>query len=367
MALPSPGGEDSLEEYRTPELVPRDLGVSLEFVRYSNPSLYLLLVNDSSYDVRYGDGFDIVGNLWGSFGTSDEAYSVLPAGEQREICLRVVDLGPGEFRVSKIISIEPKGPNDLQMYTLQAEFAMENLSIPAEMRDAKLSADPDFVTSIGALIEITNGLAGGRLFFDKSFTLQQNSGGSWVDLPPIASTGFPDETYSLAPRQAIQIVVYWAWLYGDLPVGEYRIAKSFWQIDYNGKKIQLDRYATFTVEGKSIPNSIYKNGSDWRHPLSGITTFRASVVETTGSDPNSLFEGSSILVDSQFPVIADRQAGEKYIIYDSQSIIVLDANGNQISFSDIKAGMIVKVTYNGLMLTSKPAQICGALLIELTD
>ena len=229
-----------------------------------------------------------------------------------------------------------------------------------------MAVEPDFTAPAGTIIEITNGFDSGRIYFDKSFWLQRNTGGIWQDIPVIGSNNFPYDTHSLASKQVLPLKIYWAWLYGELPPGEYRIGKSFLHQPDNGEDSQYDIFATFTLDGKPIPEQIIRDdGSSCAHPFSGITTFRAEVTELVGSDHRFSFGDIGLLVKSLTPFWESSKTGDPYYIWDNLTVTVLDSNSRQIRFSEIPQGAIMDVSFSGPILTSLPGQIGGALLIQL--
>lgn len=342
------------------------IGVTLEFAGYTSPTLRLIITNNSGYDVRYGDGYDISGKGWGYAGQMDWEYYDLPSGEQREICLSIYDLGPGELLLKKNIAIDPGNLATAKTYTLSVEFAVENATISPNVRSVKMSVDRAFSTAVGAVIDITNGFDSGRLYYDKYYWLQRRTNGDWQDMATIGSNNFPDDTNSLAPRQVLSLRIYWAWLYGELPAGEYRIGKSFLHCTDDGREEQYDLWAPFTLNGRPISDLVKKDGSDWRHPFVSISTFRAEVTELINPDNSPAWLGSTTgLLVSDLSVL--RGDDYPYYVWDNFTVVVLDAGGEQIRFSDIPKGAIVEIMHGGLVLTSIPAHIAEVFLIKIIE
>jgi len=345
-----------------------DIGVTIEFAGYTQQALYLTITNNSGFDIRYGDGFQIVGNQWGSAGAADSSFYDLPSGEQQKTYVSVYGLGPGEFRLTKNIIIEQGDSEAPITYELQAEFSIENTSIPQDICSVMMEVDQDFATPVGVLIEITNGFESGYIYFDKYFWLQQNTGDAWSNIQLISSNSFPYETYSLAPRQVLSLSIYWAWLYGELPPGEYRIGKSFLHRTEDEEDTQYDLVATFTLDGEPIPDSILRDGSSWGHPFSGICTFRAEVTELIDSDFHHVSMGSiGLLVNSLAPFWGSGGTGDSFYIWDNNTVTVLDSTGEHVRFSDIPQDAVLDITFSGMILTSDPAHIGGALFIQIIN
>lgn len=350
----------------TKEPSTENFGVTLEFLEYTPQALRLIITNNSGYNIKYGSGYEITGNQWGYAGVWDDDYYDLSTGEQREIYILIQDLRPGEFQLTKNIIIEPDNPGAAKTYSLYAKFAIENTAIPPDEQGITMIMEPDFTAPVGATIEITNGFESGRIYFDKSYWLQRNTDGLWQDLPEIGSNNFPHNTRSLASRQVLPLKIYWAWLYGELTPGEYRIGKNFLYRTDDGEDSQYDLYATFTIDGKSIPDQIIRDdGSSWLHPFSGITTFRAEVTELIDSDHRVSDGDIGLLVNSLTPFWEAGKIGDPFYIWDNLTVAVLDSNDEQIGFTDIPQDVIVDITFSGPVLTTLPGQIGGALLIQI--
>jgi hypothetical protein len=355
--------------------VPEDLDITLEFVRYHPYAITLIITNHSNYNIRYGDGFEISCRTWGhGRGEADNESFDLPAGEVREIsvlhfCRSGFSLGFGEFRLTKNITVEHESPSVARSYKLHTDFAIENTDIPPDM--SGLAIEVYLATPIGAHVNIVNGLDGGRLYYDKSFQLQRRIDDSWQDLPTIASDAFPDENMrSLASRQILQYyTIYWAWLYGELPEGQYRLMKSFWHRADDGDITSRRLYAEFLLDGEPVPDMLRRDdGSSWGHWFGGISTFRAEVIEFVDDSLLRVQRGNNGLLVNGLTCVwgGDREGGHSYI-WDNVAVAVFDSNGVQMRFSDIKQGMTVEITHSGYVVLSYPGQIIGALLIRICE
>ena len=352
-----------------PDFASEDIGVTLEFTGYTRQMLSLVIANDSDYDIKYGNGYEISGDYWGYAGEADYEYYNLLAGEREKTFISLQDLPAGEFRIAKNIVFTPEYPAGTRSYELHTEFSIDNDAIPTDMRSVSMEADPDFTTSIGAVFRITNGFDSGRIYFDKYYLLQRNVNGAWQDIPLKSSDDFSFETHSLASRQELSLFVYWEWLYGELPPGEYRVGKSFLHRADDMDATQYQLYATFTVDGKPIPQIIHRDNSEWAHPFSNISTFRAVVKECHVSDVHHVSHGNmGLLVNELKPPWGENAGkGDAYYIWDNLSVAVLDPNNKQIKFSDIPEGAIVDITFAGIVLSSLPAHVNGTLLIQIIE
>jgi len=232
-----------------------------------------------------------------------------------------------------------------------------------------MEVDADFATAIGTTIDVTNGFESGRIYYDKSFCLERNSGGKWQDVPTIGSDSFLYDTHSLASRQVLKITVYWEWLYGELTPGEYRIGKSFLHRTDEGDDTQYDLYAMFTLDDSPVTDIVKKDdGSSWGHPLSGVTTLRAEVTELLDSEHHFLSSGDiGLLVSSLTPVWNEDRIGGRFYVNDNSYLIVLDSSGKHMRFADIQLGEQVEITHSGTYLTTDPAIIESTYLVKIVE
>ena len=369
---PQPEPAQALEQ--PPEIVPvggeldfataEELGITLEFVRYSSHTIDLVIMNNSSFELRYTDGFELVGWGWGSMGQSGDQYFSLSSGGQREIQVSVFSFEPsgGEFRITKLVTVDPGGSaRELELY---AEFAVENTTIPPELNTATLAVD--FQTPVGAALIITNGFAEGRVYYGRNYLIQRYVGGVWQDMPRINPNDAPHDLRSLGPRQVAEHVQrYWAWRYGELPPGRYRVVKRFMHDTGEGEPTQFVRQAEFTLDGQPIP-SMVDRGEDgyWIHPFSGMSTFRARVVENNPpDDTRGFWFGSAHLLVDAIGLFLGSYGGQAYII-DNHTATVLGPDGQHVLFGDIPVGAVLEITFAGpLNLPAIPP--VGPLLVEI--
>jgi hypothetical protein len=357
-----------VDENLPPDGEPDNAGVTLEITNHTASAVYFVIKNNTNHSIRYGNGYELTGDQWGSAGEADSEFYDLLSGEQITSYANVNGIGFGEFRLAKNIIIDPENPANAQEYKLVAEFVIENTKILADPGSVTMEADQDFAASYGVLIEITNGFNDGRIYFDRSFWLQRYTDDEWTDVPLTGSNDFPYETHSLASRQIKPIIVYWAWLYDELPPGEYRIGKSFLHRSGDGEDAQYDVFATFILDGGPVLSSVRKGYSDVNNPLGGITTFRAEVTEHLDPVAKIILQGGrGLLVESLSTFWNDWNSnGDPFYIYDNPAVVnVLDTNNEHITFSDIPIGAIIDITFSGMILMSYPGIIGGTLLISI--
>ena len=350
-----------INENASQGIMPDDAGITLEFASLTPRGLSFILSNNSGYDIRYGDGYYIAGNQWGYAGNADNEFNSLPSGESKVVDVQIDGIGFGEFRITKNIVIDPGSPTNAREYELVAEFAIENTTISSGIRGVVMEVDADFATSNGVMIEIINGFECGRIYYDKSFWLQRKSNGIWCDVTAIGSESFLYDTISMASGQISKIIIYWEWLYGALPPGEYRLGKSFLHHMDDGEDAQYDLCAVFFLDGNPASNTVEKaDGSTWQHPLSGVTTLRAEVTELLSPGYHHMsFGNSGLLVSGLTPI------GDRFMVF--SNCLVLDSNGRHMRFSDIKIGTIVDITHSGLVLTMSPAILGNVYLVTIVE
>lgn len=360
----------NVEEDLLPDVEPDSAGVTLKITNHTPRALYFVISNNTGYSIRYGNGYELTGNLWGYAGEADSVFYDIPSGEQITSYANVYEIGFGEFRLTKNIIIDPENPANAQEYKLVSEFAIENTEIPADSDGIIMEVDQDFASSYGVFIEITNGLDNGRIYFDRSFLLQRYADGEWTDIPLTGSDNFPYETCSLASRQIMPIIVYWAWLYDELPPGEYRIGKCFLHRSDTGEAAQYEVFATFLLNGEPAPGSVRRGYSDVGNPLSGVTTFRAEVTRHLDPEEHPVTQGGRGLLVKALSTYWNgwNSIGDPFYIYDNPAVVnVLDANNEHTTFTDIPIGAIIDITFNGMILESYPGIIGGTLLINIVS
>ncbi|MBR2061823.1 MAG: hypothetical protein IJ969_00725 [Anaerotignum sp.] len=85
--------------------------------------------------------------------------------------------------------------------------------------------------------------------YGDDYKLQKLEGSQWVDVPIIIDDyAFHAIAYELPKDKPQTLEIDWAWLYGSLPAGEYRLVKEF--MDFRGTG-DYDIYtitAAFTIE-----------------------------------------------------------------------------------------------------------------------
>ena len=343
-----------------------DIGIILEFISHTPQGLSFKLSNNSGYKIRLGDECEIRGKFGSAMGCTIEEFFELNSGKNKTIFAGVFEIEPGEYENRLSIIIDPDNKTNSRDYQLVSEFAIENTEIPPELRIVSMEVDADFNSPIGVSINISNGFDNGRLYFDKFYKLLHNDNGVWQEIPTIASNSFLYDTISLAPRQKLSIAVYWEWLYGKLPVGEYRIVKSFLHRSDDGRDIQYELYSTFSLDGSPLVDSVEKDdGMSWLHPFYSFGSLKAEVLKLVDSNGNYLeMDKSGLLVNALTPVLGD-DVGGYYYVYNSFDLPILDSDGNHIRITDIKEGDVLEITHCGMILMSDPGILACPSFIKV--
>jgi hypothetical protein len=330
-----------------------DIGVKLEFIAQTPKGLSFRISNNSGYDIKYGDGHSLYYRSGGYEGTSDNEFFILHSGKQQTIYTDIYEIGFGEFQFVKNIFIDPNNKTKAKEYIVVADFAIENTDIPQELITVTMEVDQDFASPMGVVINVTNGFADGLLYFDKSFWIQRNVNGKWEDVAPIASNAFLNDTNFLGSRQVSGDVIYWEWLYGELPPGEYRLGKSFLHRNEKGENTQYDLYSTFSLDGSPIPQDVDR-GDDGlcTHPFYITSTIKAEVIKLYGPNENAIGSYDSGLRLRGLEGNLRYRIDDMYSVYNFFGLPVLDSNGNHIRFTDIEVGDVVEVTHCGVFLLS---------------
>ncbi|MBQ4546871.1 MAG: hypothetical protein IJA17_06920 [Oscillospiraceae bacterium] len=99
----------------------------------------------------------------------------------------------------------------------------EAIQVPDENLPAKMEVSAVSDSEITVLIE---NISGTEVVFSEDFSLQFRENGKWYILPAIRKNyGFNEIALLLAPGEKREWSTDFAWIYGRLPEGEYRIIK----------------------------------------------------------------------------------------------------------------------------------------------
>lgn len=66
-------------------------------------------------------------------------------------------------------------------------------------------------------------------------------------LPSVHDLGWTDEAYMIPKNDTTEMVVDWAWIYGELPEGSYRIGKEIMDFKGTGIYVISNHYAYFEI------------------------------------------------------------------------------------------------------------------------
>ena len=92
-------------------------------------------------------------------------------------------------------------------------------------------------------------------------------------------------------------------------------------------------------------------------------TFRAEVLAP--DQHYYLRHEDALLFVYSITSVGGHESGGKYFINRNDSIVVLDAHGEPILYSDILPGAVVDITYSAVVLQTDPAIIPGATIIQV--
>lgn len=85
--------------------------------------------------------------------------------------------------------------------------------------------------------------------YGEDYKLQILNGSQWSDVPTtIENYGFHAIAYELPRNEPKTLELDWAWLYGTLPAGEYRLVKEFMDFRETGDFDTFTITAPFTIE-----------------------------------------------------------------------------------------------------------------------
>lgn len=166
--------------------------------------------------------------------------------------------------VFTLLGIDPRlSASEIPVYAPDLPEDMDEMPVdePADETvdgDSEASADPmgitlraESVTPTGMILvcmQVGDGPTG-ELQTGSWFALQQkDEQGEWVDVPVLLEdVAFTDEAYMIYTNGATEWEVNWEYLYGELPAGEYRIAKKINDFRGTGDYDTYTYYAEFTI------------------------------------------------------------------------------------------------------------------------
>lgn len=89
-------------------------------------------------------------------------------------------------------------------------------------------------TGVTLVISQSGGSPSGELRYGTAYKLQSLHGEDWEDVPYATedNVAWTSEAYLVERNTASEVELSWAWLYGSLPAGQYRLVKEF--MDFRG-------------------------------------------------------------------------------------------------------------------------------------
>lgn len=164
-----------------------------------------------------------------------------------------------------IVAFEEKGKAELIGVLWTAEISEKNGGLEAAVRallepssyPTELLIDPNntdimqvkngTATPSGATITLKN-VTDTECTFGESYTVQRKTDNGWIDVVPvIESYGFNDIGYMIPAMGSKEINIDWEWIYGKLPIGDYRIVKEVLFTKSQGDYDTFTLYAAFTI------------------------------------------------------------------------------------------------------------------------
>ena len=99
-------------------------------------------------------------------------------------------------------------------------------------------------------IEQFGGNATGELQTGSWYELQYTTGDGWTPLEPIIDNGvWTALAYGIKNNDVTEFDIDWQWLYGELPAGDYRLAKKIMDFRSAGDYDEKLYYVYFSIEG----------------------------------------------------------------------------------------------------------------------
>jgi len=105
--------------------------------------------------------------------------------------------------------------------------------------------------SLAGLTVVIENNSGSQCIYSEDFLLEKKIKEKWYQVPVIIeSYGFNGIGYELAPGVKGEWDVDWAWLYGSLDTGEYRIVKNILDFRSSGDFDEYSLAADFKIPSK---------------------------------------------------------------------------------------------------------------------
>ena len=145
----------------------------------------------------------------------------------------------------------PDAPDDVEEIVDEPIGEPDGGEDDAQKDELGVSLSAEEVTPTGlklVCMQVGDGPTG-ELQTGSWFALQQkDEQGEWVDVPALLEdVAFTDEAYMIYTNGATEWEVNWEYLYGELPAGEYRIAKKINDFRGTGDYDTYTYYAEFTI------------------------------------------------------------------------------------------------------------------------
>ena len=227
------------------------------------------------------------------------------------------------------------------------------------------------VTPTGIYLDVLD-LHEGTLAVDSFYTVHSMVDGEWSEVEIVANMGEFDPRKYTPPRivkaeWSRLINIYWGWLYGELPHGEYLL----WISIHNENDTVTDIPILFTVPetpfrpplapaNSLFPDLIFPDFESrvW-HLFEDPVIFRALV-----TDRNQADGFLPTFVAAVIPSVDGRMGGGQFFIHTPLGA-TLDADGIPIPFGDISEGEIIEVIHQGMILDTWPGTLTNILQVSI--
>lgn len=151
---------------------------------------------------------------------------------------------------SQVVMQEPETPVDVsQEQPQEAEVSQEQEQTSTD-NDWGVSMDAKDVTPDGMTLVCSQsgGNPTGELSTGAWYEIERLTDGQWQQVPVYAEVCWEDIAWIIPAEGSTEWQVSWAWIYGSLEPGDYRIAKEIMDFRQTGDYDTCRSYAYFTIE-----------------------------------------------------------------------------------------------------------------------
>ena len=157
----------------------------------------------------------------------------------------------------------------------------------------------------------------GKLMTGSYFRLEKRTEEGWQALPTIRDAAFTTEGWVLLTGQTYRWDVDWAWLYGELEPGDYRICKTISLYESQGNETDWDCGVYFTIPGETSEQALLERCREVYQMLCDsenyYVRFNGEEDFILSADGNRYYDGnqySGLLYDGEFYVRITESFGQ---------------------------------------------------------